>query len=553
MPIDLNKFKNIFLEEADEHLQKLNDNLLLLEKHPDDTKIIDELMRSAHTIKGSSATMQFQRIAFLTHVMEDVFDYARNGHLVVNAKIIKLLFEAVDGLQGALDALRKNKNEPNLSSLSAKIKKVTGVATEGVGKSVRTADGKPAIPAKEKTFSTAGPAQAVEKLSHVKVPVERLDALMGLTEELLIDKMRLMQIEKGNKKTDEVVEHISRLISDLQYQVMQVRLVPVEQVFARFPRMVRDLSVAQGKKVDFEVAGGELELDRTIVDKLSEPVLHMLRNAIDHGIEKSGYVKLSAVREKELVLLSVENSGVDIDWKKLISVSVKKGIISGEKASVYLAELGKSGKKTPRAEIVDLLFGGVSTNDVVTETSGRGVGMSIVRKFAEAVNGAISVESPLPQGSGAKITMELPPTLAIINALLVEIGQEKMAIPFSSVDRAVSVKAGDIKFFGDREVAVESEAELPLVRFRGPKNSSNVAGKTVKKKQETVVIVKRGKERAGIVVDKIIGGYEIIVKPLAPVLRHLNGFSGSTILGDGRTILIIDIVTMLKSARILQN
>jgi two-component system chemotaxis sensor kinase CheA len=560
MSIDLNKFKNIFLEEAEEHIQKLNDNLLLLEKNPDEPKIFDELMRSAHTIKGSSATMQFQQVAFLTHVMEDIFDYARNGQLAITKKIIGLLFEALDGLQNAMSEIGKNKEEPNLSVLSAKLKKVTGVATEGIGRSLRTVDGKPVVQEKEKNKNEngapvllSGIEHAVEKLSHIKVPVERMDALMDLMEELLIDKMRLLQIEKGNKKTDEVVEHISRLISDLQFQVMQVRLVPVEQVFARFPRMVRDLSVAQGKKVDFEIVGGELELDRTIVDKLSEPILHMLRNAIDHGIEKDGYVKLSAAREKEFVLLSVENGGIDIDWKKLVTVSAKKGIVSDEKAGEYLTELSADESRTPRAEIVDMLFGGVSTNDAVTETSGRGVGMSIVRKFAVSVNGAVQVESPLAGGKGAKITLELPPTLAIINALLVEINHETMAIPFSSVDRAVAIQEQNIKLMGDREVAVESDADLPLVRFRKLEGTNNLVSKEVKKKQETVVIVKRGKDRAGIVVDKIVGGYEIIVKPMAPVLRHLNGFSGSTILGDGRTILIIDVLTMLKSTRILQN
>ncbi|MFH1089095.1 MAG: chemotaxis protein CheA [Candidatus Uhrbacteria bacterium] len=559
MSVDISKFKDLFLSEAEEHVQKLNDNLLLLEKATTNKDLLNELMRSSHTIKGSSATMQYTKVAFLTHVMEDVFDFAKNEVIIITPEIITTLYETVDLLEKSLASIKKDNLELSADDQIVKLKKITGVTTEGIGKSSRDASGKPILAkvldveittkkkVSDKPVIELENITAPEKLSHIKVPVERLDNLLNLVEELVIDKMRLEQKKKASPELEEIVSHTSRLISDLQYQVMQVRLVPVEQIFARFPRMVRDLAVAQKKDISFEVIGGESELDRTIVDKLGEPLLHLLRNAVDHGIYKNGTIKLVAKREKEFALISVENDGQNIDWQKVIEMAVKKNIISSSEATMLGDRAAEAGKVVP-PEVSAILFKGFSTKNEVSETSGRGVGMTIVKKFAESVGGRVIIESPLTSGPGTRFTLELPLTLAIINVLLIETAGHILAIPFGSIERSVSIPTSDIKRLGDREVAVLEGQDVPLSRIK-----STVSSEAEKNKDaELVVIVKRGENIAGLVVDKLIEEQEIIVKPLAPILRSIKGFSGSTILGDGKTVLVLDVVSLLENQALLQ-
>jgi two-component system chemotaxis sensor kinase CheA len=561
MPIDLSKFKDIYVSEVEDHIQKLNDNTLLLEKNATDMKLVEELMRSAHTIKGSSATMQYEKIAFLTHVLEDVFDYARSGVLKITPEIITVIFSAVDSLDKALKDIKDNKPEPDLNGIATELKRVTGVATEGVGKSARTNDGKPVV-AKETlekkqaaaaalTEKQAGEDLQVGAMTYIKIPVKRLDVLMDLMEELLVDKMRLEDVKKITPQIEGVVNHLSRLISELQFQVMQVRLVPVDQVFVRYPRMVRDLSVSQGKDVEFELTGGDIELDRTIVDKLGEPILHLLRNAVDHGIDKKGSLKLKATREKEFAVITLEQEGLNIDWRKLIEKSANKGIITAEVAERMLQSPVWEHGETPKHDVVNLLFKGVSTNAQVTETSGRGVGMIIVKNFVDTIGGRIMVESPI-QGGGARFILELPFTLAIIEALLVNINGVKIAVPFTSISRSVYVQKEGIKKMADQEVAIIDGIDVPLVRLHNLSNT-NTESMTSGAKTETVVLVKRGTTIVGIVVDSLIGKQEIIVKPLSSVLRNIKGFSGSTLLGDGQTILILDTMSIIENYKLIKN
>lgn len=574
--VDLAKFKDLFISEAEDHLQKLNDNLLALEKNLSDPegqangankKLMDELMRSAHTMKSSSATMGYKKMAFLTHVMEDIFDYARNDMLKITPKIINETFKALDSLEKSLKSIKKSDKELNVDSVITKIKKLTGVQTEGAGKSARTPEGRPigksetqnSKPVKEDLepdkSEILNQKSGIDRIDHIKVPIERLDNLMDLMEELLIDKMRLEQLKEKNPELKAVVEHLSRLVSDIQYQVMQARLVPVEQIFARFPRMARDLAQEQKKKVELEITGGEIELDRTIVDKLGEPLVHLLKNAIDHGIEKSGSVKLQAKRENEFAVITVENDGKSIDFEKVKQAAIKRNIASAKAVESY-----------NQNQLINLLYNGrLSTKDKVTETSGRGVGLSVVKNFADNIGGRVVVESPVSDNGGTRFTLELPLTLAIINALLVKVKDSLFAIPFSSIERSVAIHSSDIRSMADQDVAVVDGFDVPLVKlnkvFNIPDIIEILENKNIKEKKisnkdnidklkisETAVLVRRGKDIAGIVVDKLVNRQEIIVKPLPIVLRGTKGFSGSTILGDGRTILILDVMSLLEDA-----
>ncbi|MBT3690345.1 hypothetical protein HOG11_03220, partial [bacterium] len=446
--IDLSKFKDIYVSETEDHLQKLNDNLLALEKDLSNKSLLNELMRSAHTLKSSSATMGFNDMAFLTHVLEDVFDYARNDLFNITSETVTKLFEAIDSLDNSLKSVKEKNKESDLKKVIENIKKITGVKTEGIGKSVRHEDGKPLVEKKEVKSgdNKLDELKEADKITSIKVPVERLDKLMDLTEELLIDRMRIETIsgyDLDSSLTDEkltlesllfkltpAVEHLSGLISNLQYLVMQARLVPLGQIFARFPRMIRDLATEKKKKINLEISGEDLEVDRTIVDKLGEPIVHLLRNALDHGIDTEGTIKLKAIREKDFVSVIVEDNGLGIDFKEVVEAAVRKNIIGNDEGNNYLSKIEKNkifdygaDKKyvADRKQIEDILFNPrLSTNKQVTKTSGRGVGLSVVKKFSEEINGNIILESPLSKKGGTRFTLELPLTLAIINALLVK-------------------------------------------------------------------------------------------------------------------------------------
>jgi len=598
--IDVLQFKDLFVSEAEDHVRKLNDNLLALEKDPKGRKLLDELMRSAHTVKGSSAIMGYNKLAFLMHVLEDVFDYARNDALEMTPEILQALFDALDFLEKSLTAIKKSGKESDVGPVAENLKKIAGVVTEGVvGKSFRTAAGKPIVerPKKkprveasirdiemigkfQRAAKEAPGVEVAEKIDHVKVPVERLDRLLVLMEGILIDTMRLENFvktsdaehripdkSKARSQLSGTVEHLSRLVSDLRYHVMQARLVPVEQIFARFPRMVRDLAVEQKKKVAFEMTASELELDRTIIDTLVEPLVHLLRNAVDHGIGKSGTIRLTAQRERDHALISVEDDGRGIDWQLVVRAALKREIISTKKGKEYRSYLSSlRGQLTPggssqdtrgqMAEIEDLVYHPrLSTKETVSETSGRGVGLSAVKNFVEEMGGRVIVESPIPKedkpggrssGSdahrGTRFILELPLTLAIIDALLVLVRNSTFAIPFSSIERIVDISESDVKSMADQDVAVVDGTDVPLVRLD---RVLNLREKHNPEPRLTAVLVRQGEDTAGLIVDQAMHKQEIIVRPLPPALRGIPGFSGSTILADARVVLILDVISLL--------
>ena len=585
--MDLTKFKDIFISETEDHLQKLNDNLLRVEalvkeqksglKTVDDTyrAVFDELMRSAHTIKSSAATMGFSKMAYLTHVLEDVFDYVRNGMTEISDEMLSEIFHSVDALTSSLQSIKANNVEIDTDKYATKVKELSGVATKGIGASERDGKGNPVIVDKSskvaaiEVVSTHDNNQPVESISFVKVPIKRLDDLMDLTEELLVEKMRLNSLmsekrtgasdlgkEADQKSLTVAMEHMNTLISNLQYLVMQSRLVPAGQIFARFPRMVRDLAKNEGKDIDFVIKGEDLEMDRSIIDKLGEPLVHMLKNAIDHGIEKTGTILLEARHDKDLASIVVEDDGSGIDWVLLVKSAEKRNIITPEKMNEYLALIETNPQSTWQKILEkDLLYNPrLSTSDVVTETSGRGVGTSVIKQFVDEIGGTISVVSPVTSHGGTRFVLNLPMTLAIIKALLVEIEGSIFAIPFTSIERSVFIDKKDIKSVANQDVAVVGDTDIPLLSMDKIFNSVDVFGKNSAKTntpsninpdKKVAVLVRKGTEIAGLIVDRLVSEQEIIVKPLPDVLKNIRGFSGSTILGGGDAVLILDVISFI--------
>lgn len=564
---DEKELKDLFVSEVGDYLQKLNEKLLAFEKNQGEKEILDEIMRAFHTLKGSSAMMGYRNMSSLAHAAESVCDLMRMDAIAPTTKIINGLFAAVDALEHSLATIQKTNKEPDLAVVTKKTLALSSGAKTQPRTPLRAMPPEPREASKGDGPAIAPPSPLFEEITHIKVPVARLDTLMSLMEELLIDNLKLRQTMHASSSPDVrnqsslredsraslggVIDHLDRTVSDMQYQIMQARLVPLEQIFARFTRMVRDLAQTQKKEVTLEMQGGDMELDRTIVDKLGEPLLHLLRNAIDHGIETRGIIKLKAAREREYALISVENSGARINWRKIIDIAVARGIIDGETGNAYRARLAEN-PNSPPPEIVNLLYRArISTKDVVTETSGRGVGLSVVKNFVEEIGGRVIVETGFDNGGGTRFTLELPLTLAIVNALIAEVRRFKIAIPFSSVERIVALSSDDVKSMADQDVAVVDGVDIPLVRLDRIFFSQEPYAPERRMSPEPypVVLAKRGNDIAGIVVDGVVNKQEIVVKSFPPALRGVKGFSGATMLGDGKTILILDVASLLEDTK----
>ncbi|MGI6648218.1 MAG: chemotaxis protein CheW [Bacillota bacterium] len=375
----------------------------------------------------------------------------------------------------------------------------------------------------------------------VRVDIERLDKLMNLVGELVINKTRLQQIGQANNliELNETVEQFDRISTDLQSLVMKVRMVPVEQVFNRFPRMVRDLAKDLGKEIRFVIEGKETELDRTVIDEIGDPLVHLLRNSIDHGIEGSdarkaagksseGFVRLVARHEGNNVIIEVEDDGRGIDPERVRARAVSLGL------------LNKDSDLADDSSILNFIFQpGFSTAEQITELSGRGVGLDVVRSKIEALSGTVTVESKL--GAGAKFKVRLPLTLAIIQALLINVAQETYAIPLSAVDETVAITLENIKQVQNQEVVVLRGKVLPVIRLH---NLLNIADRINGERVFHVVIVRKGDKQAGLIVDSLIGQQEIVIKSLGKLLTGIPGLAGATILGNGEVSLILDVGTL---------
>lgn len=390
----------------------------------------------------------------------------------------------------------------------------------------------------------AADAKKLKSGQSVRVDIEKLDTLMNLMGELVINKVRLEQIGTTHRLTEltETLEQMDRVTTDLQTVVMKVRMVPVGQVFNRFPRMVRDLAKELGKELNLTIEGEETELDRTVIDEIGDPIMHLLRNSLDHGLEapdareakgkpRIGEVGLIARHEGNNVVIMVTDDGKGIDADVIRRKAVEKGMISEDEAN-----------SLDDADAVRLIFlPGFSTAEVVTDVSGRGVGMDVVRSKIETLGGHVDVETKIDEGSVFKI--KLPLTLAIIQALLVKVQEEMYAIPLGSIDSTINITQEDIKTVRNKEVIVLRGQIIPIIRLGDILNVPRVH--EADSDDIFVVVVHIGERKAGIVVDNLIGQQEIVIKTLGKLLAGLKVISGATVLGDGRVAMILDVSALM--------
>ncbi|KYO64565.1 chemotaxis protein CheA [Thermovenabulum gondwanense] len=379
----------------------------------------------------------------------------------------------------------------------------------------------------------------------LRVDIERLDNLMNLVSELIIIKTRLEEIEGDLDKDQdkrEAIEYLSRITSNLHDAVMKVRMVPIENVFNRFPRIVYDLSKELNKKVNLIIEGAETELDRTVIDEIGDPLLHIVRNAIDHGIERpdervkrgkpeEGTLRMKAYHDGNNVVIEINDDGAGIDCERIARKAVEKGIVDEAKAL-----------RMKETELLSLIFEpGFSTSEKITDISGRGVGLDVVKSKIESLGGNVEVYTK--KGEGTKFLIRLPLTLAIIQALMIKVDEEKYAIPLNTIRETVIVSTNEIKKVYKKDVIVLRGKVIPLISLHEVLETSK---KGYINEKIIVVVVKKGEKDIGIIVDDLIGEQEIVIKSLGNYLKNLKFIAGATILGDGQVALILDINSLFE-------
>lgn len=695
--MDVSQYLEIFIDESKEHLQTLSDELMILEKEPENKDTINEIFRAAHTFKGMAGTMGYKRMQNLTHNMENVLSEIRNGKMKVSSELTDTLFQCLDALEtyvtniqntsdegtddneaiikklnaalnGAtsenteaakeemdeaavseqetegnakfknlvLADFEKNaineaigkglnvyaitvsvdpncilkaaraflvfkgleghgeviKSDPTVQDIEdekfeldfsiiflseepydkivgiiknvSEIKDVVGeqikqpyaeekgeakneVKEDSVEKTTQPATVTPA-PAKQSNAPAKNSGKAVASRS-VRVDIEKLDVLMNLVSELIIAKNGLVSASANDTANtasvgfNEQIEYLERVTTNLHESVMKVRMMPIESVVSKFPRMIRDLSKKLDKKMELYMTGEDTELDRTVIDEIGDPLMHLLRNSADHGLESAqvraergkpemGSIFLDAYQDGNNVVIEVRDDGNGIDVEKVKNKAIEKGVITQEQSETMADK-----------DIIDLLFRpSFSTAEKISDVSGRGVGLDVVKSKIEALGGDIEVRSTY--GEGSAFIIRLPLTLAIIQALMVQLGNEKYAIALGSIQTIEDIPVTDIKYVHSKEVIHLRGNVIPLVRLRELLDVP-VDGETEEAESLTVVIVKKGDKLAGLVIDSLIGQQEIVIKSLGKHININKMISGATILGDGEVALIIDANTLV--------
>lgn len=693
--MDVSQYLDIFIDETNGHIQALNDNIMILEKEPENKDVINEIFRAAHSLKGMAGTMGFKKMQRLTHDMENVFQEIRNDNIKVNSNLIDILFNCLDAIEEYLETVKAtsdegdNGNEALIQQLNdylnggataapaeevvetkdapakeeaasdglshmevddvtySKIKEAqeSGLhiyeftvhiqkdcllkaaraflvfkAVEDFGeilaynpssqdiedekfdldfslvvassqelqpivdaiKAVSEIEGVDAKESsheefmqeeepeaapetkQEETKTEDKPAEAPKAAKAtktsaksakannnkpvtartVRVDIEKLDALMNQVSELIIAKNSLVSLsdseqngEDNNQSFHDQIEYLERITTNLHESVMKVRMVPIESVVNKFPRMIRDLSRKLNKPMELYMSGEETELDRTVVDQIGDPLQHLLRNSADHGIEspeerkkagkpETGSIILNAFQEGNNVIIEVKDDGAGIDTEKVKEKAIERGLITPEQA-----------ENLTKKEIIDFLFmPSFSMAKKITDISGRGVGLDVVKSNIEALGGDVTVKSV--KGTGTTFIVRLPLTLAIIQALMVEVRDEKYAIALGAIQNIENIPVSDIKYVQAEEVIHLRGMVIPLIRLDQMLDS---APSEEEPDNLTVVIVRKGDNYAGLVVDDLIGQQEIVIKSLGKCIDNNKIINGATILGDGEVALIIDV------------
>ncbi|OQX81133.1 MAG: hypothetical protein B6D56_03135 [Candidatus Omnitrophica bacterium 4484_70.1] len=632
------KYLELFFDEAQEYVNKINRCLVVLEKNPHRLESLNEMFRLMHTLKGMAASVGFDNLSKFAHSLEDVFDNLRARRLKFTPEIMDTIFQCIDAFEIMLEELQsKRKVSLDISSYLNKLKMILPLGEkmedeEGEIKSEkvefegediailqkREKDGKeifklvvylkkecpmkgaraflivnqlrsigeviksfpPVEKMKEQQLNsffvvvlvTDKKREVVEKellkiseiekvtveklsflqkvksgekkIQSMRIPVERLDKIMNFIGELSIAKSRLIQVVQSRDYTsfEEVAFVIEHLVNALQDEALKLRLFPISYILDTFPRYVRDLARRVNKEVSLKIKGGEIELDRVILDEVSDPLLHLVRNAVDHGIEppevrkklgksSCGEIKIEVTREKGHIIIEVSDDGKGIDFEEVVNRAQQKGLL-----------VSKENKEVIEDQILEVLCQpGFSTCGEVSDISGRGVGLDVVKAKLDSLGGRLDFTTE--KGRGTTFFLELPLTLAVINAMLVMIDEQIFAIPIMNIRETVKIKKEEVKFIKDFEVINLRGEIIPLIKLD---EVLEIGSGKMEKEEISVVVVESRTKDMGLVVDRVIGEQDVVVKPLGKLLGRVKNFTGATILGDGRVALILDVINLIR-------
>jgi two-component system chemotaxis sensor kinase CheA len=528
-----------FLAESEEGLDLMEQALLQMESNPAEPEVLHNIFRVAHSLKGNAASLELNDLAGFAHVVEDLLEIFRGQKAVPSPELISLLLKAVDELRGmvANAASAPQSLTPEQQELRKKIalqveKRSKRVVNAGVVSGDSTAAVRPdLLPAAQRTL---------------RAEVGKLDHMLNLTGEIVIAQGRLRRmIERLNTEQGRAIlemhREAERLYMELQNEVMSIRMVPVGPLFRQLIRTVRDLAKSHGKLARLEVVGGEVEVDTTVFEQLKDPLLHLVRNAIDHGLENPavrqsqgknpcGVIRLTAAHSGGNIIVQMQDDGAGFDRKLILDKAHRLGLWSGK-------------EELRDQDVYDLVLQpGFSTAESVTDLSGRGVGLDVVRRNIDSIRGTVEISSTA--GKGSVVTIRLPLTLAIIEGFQVRVGAETFVVPLEHVTECMELPAQsgmDSRNLETSGVLSLRGRALPYVRLR---RVFSLSGQPAKR--ENIVVVKINEFHGGIAVDELLGGMQTVVKPLGRALRAVPGIAGSTVLGDGRVGLILDVPGLLR-------
>jgi len=540
MDFDREKIVAAFLAESEEGLERTEQHLIAAETDPGNLELLDEMFRVAHTIKGNASALDFPELAGFAHVMEDLLEALRKHELAISREVISLLLHGVDALRSLVPAAAEGNDR--LSPSHQELKKAIASHASGMKTASALASDQDSSPTVSSPNAVPGSVSFGTRNRTLRVDTDKLDRMLNLTGEIAIAQGRLRRMIE-DLKTDagrrvlEVHREIESLQKNLQEQVMDVRLVPVGPLFQQFARSVRDISQSHNKLARLEIVGADVEVDTRVLEHLKDPLLHMIRNAVDHGIESPrvrhsvgkvpcGALTLTAFHKAGNILIQLSDDGAGFNRQRIL-------------AKARALDLLPEGEKITDQELFNLVFkAGFTTADTITDLSGRGVGMDVVRRNIELLRGNIEIQST--EGKGTTITIRLPLTLAIIDGFSVIANNETYVIPLEMISECLELPADQISNEAVGVLSLRGEP-LPYVRLR------EVFGKPDHRpERENVVVVHRDGGYAGIAVETLLGECQAIIKPLNRIFRDVPGVSGSTILDNGRVALILDVSTLLR-------
>lgn len=536
MDFDREAVLGSFLAETEEGLNAVEQSLLAMESSPSDPELLPNIFRVAHSLKGNAASLNFKELAGFAHVVEDLLDILRQQQVMPGPELISLLLKAVDELRAMVPMFAAGKHE--LTDVQQELRKHIAQEVQRRSKRIVAPAGSSSeTPVAQKSDSLLGIAHRT-----LRADVDRLDHILNLTGEIVTAQNRLRQMierldnEEGHALL-EMHREAERLYMELQGEVMRIRLVPVGPLFRQFARQVRDLAKSHGKLARLEVVGADVEVDNTVLENLKDPLLHLLRNAVDHGLEPTaarqnqgknpcGVIRLSAAHSGGNVIVKLQDDGAGLNRTKIMEKAKRLGILFDK-------------DHVRDQDLFELVFqAGFSTAESVTELSGRGVGLDVVRRNIDALRGTVEITSE--EGTGTTITVRLPLTLTIIEGFSVKVADETFVIPLEYVTECTELPAEQRRSEASGILNLRGKA-LPYLRLR---DLFHIPGDAPKK--ENIVVVKMNEFHAGIAVDRLLGGMQTVVKPLGRALRGVAGVTGSTVLGDGRVGLIVDVPSLLR-------